>query len=57
MKKVKVDKRFAGMMTNDKFKVISKVDKYGRKIDNPKQNKELKEYYQMEMEEEQSIPQ
>jgi hypothetical protein len=33
MKKVKVDKRFAGMMTKKKFKVVSEVDKYGRKVE------------------------
>lgn len=42
MKKVKVDSRFAGMMTKDKFKVVSNVDKYGRKIKNTGENKELK---------------
>lgn len=51
MKKVKVDKRFSGMMTKEKFKVVSKVDKYGRRVQNPKENKELKEYYEMEEEE------
>lgn len=48
MKKVKVDKRFAGMLTNNKFKVVSDVDKYGRKVEDPEQNKELKEYYEMD---------
>ena len=42
MKKIKVDSRFAGMMTKDKFKVVSNVDKYGRKIKNTGENKELK---------------
>lgn len=47
MRKVRVDKRFAGMLTNNQFKVVTEVDKYGRRVDEPGQNKELKEYYEM----------
>ena len=55
MRKVKVDQRFAGMLTKKKFKVVAEVDKYGRKVKEQDQNKELKEYYQMEEEEPQEF--
>jgi hypothetical protein len=32
IQKVKIDKRFNRMMTDDRFKLVTNVDKYGRKI-------------------------
>lgn len=43
--KVKIDKRFSRMMTDDTFKLVTKVDKYGRRIETAKQNQELKDFY------------
>lgn len=39
------------MMTDDRFKLVTSVDKYGRKIVPSKENQELKELYYRDEEE------
>ncbi len=43
VKKVAIDKRFKKKLNSKKFNVVSKVDKYGRKVKS--QDKTMKEYY------------
>lgn len=44
--KVKIDKRFAKMMSDPEFKISSTVDKYGRAADPDNDQREhLKDYY------------
>ncbi|XP_013108507.2 ESF1 homolog isoform X2 [Stomoxys calcitrans] len=50
-RKVKIDKRFEGMFTNDKFKVKYTVDKYGRRL-NKSTSEDLKKYYELNSSEE-----
>ncbi|XP_075154791.1 ESF1 homolog [Haematobia irritans] len=45
-RKVKIDKRFEGMFTNDKFKVKYTVDKYGRRV-NKSTSEDLRKYYEL----------
>lgn len=45
-RKVKIDKRFQGMFTNDKFKVKYTVDKYGRRV-NKSNSEDLRKYYEL----------
>ncbi|XP_073830292.1 ESF1 homolog [Musca autumnalis] len=45
-RKVKIDKRFQGMFTNDKFQVKYTVDKYGRRV-NKSNADDLKKYYEL----------
>jgi hypothetical protein len=33
IKKVEIDDRFKSVLTNKKFNVVAKVDKYGRRVD------------------------
>ncbi len=42
--KVKIDKRFEGMFKKKEFNVVSKVDKYGRKLKKT-DNHALQNYY------------
>ena len=49
--KVAVDKRFSKMLKDKSFSSSSKFDRYGRKTDQDNVNNELKEYYYMEGEE------
>ncbi|XP_068141375.1 ESF1 homolog [Drosophila tropicalis] len=46
-RKVKIDKRFEGMFTDDKFKVKYTVDKYGRPI-NKSNAEDLKKFYELD---------
>lgn len=32
LKKVEIDDRFKGLLTDKKFNIVAKVDKYGRKV-------------------------
>ena len=45
IKKVEIDQRFKGMLTDKKFNIVNKVDKYGRKID--KSDNAMKKYYKL----------
>uniref|UniRef100_A0A1I8N4A4 Uncharacterized protein n=1 Tax=Musca domestica TaxID=7370 RepID=A0A1I8N4A4_MUSDO len=45
-RKVKIDKRFEGMFTNDKFQVKYTVDKYGRRV-NRSNADDLRKYYEL----------
>ncbi|XP_061390115.1 ESF1 homolog [Musca vetustissima] len=45
-RKVKIDKRFQGMFTNEKFKVKYTVDKYGRRV-NKSNADDLRKYYEL----------
>lgn len=45
-RKVKIDKRFQGMFTEDKFKVKYTVDKYGRRV-NKSNADDLRKYYEL----------
>lgn len=47
-KKFKIDSRFSKVLSDPKFKVVAQVDKYGRKIDAPKGNKEMEDFYYVE---------
>ena len=44
-RKVEIDDRFKSMLTDKKFNIVSKVDKYGRKVD--KQDKLMQNFYRM----------
>ncbi|XP_020801760.1 pre-rRNA-processing protein esf1 [Drosophila serrata] len=46
-RKVKIDKRFQGMFTDDKFKVKYTVDKYGRPV-NKSNAEDLRKYYELD---------
>lgn len=50
-RKVKIDKRFQGMFTDDKFKVKYTVDKYGRPV-NKTNAEDLRKYYELDENEE-----
>lgn len=52
-KKLKIDKRFQGMFTNEKFNIKYTVDKYGRKINNNASN-DLRKFYDLQSENESS---
>ncbi|XP_004524898.1 ESF1 homolog [Ceratitis capitata] len=45
-RKVKIDKRFQSMFTDDKFKVKYTVDKYGRRV-NKSNAEDLRKYYEL----------
>ncbi|KAH8345093.1 hypothetical protein KR059_004692 [Drosophila kikkawai] len=45
-RKVKIDKRFQGMFTDDKFKVKYTVDKYGRPV-NKSNAEDLRKFYEL----------
>jgi hypothetical protein len=47
LKKVEIDGRFQKMFTDKKFNVVSKVDKYGRKV-TTEDKFALQNYYQQE---------
>jgi len=49
VKKVELDARFKPMLQSKKFNQVSKVDKYGRKVD--KQDTSVAKYYSLEGEE------
>jgi len=51
-RKFKIDPRFGQVLSDPRFKTIGKVDKYGRKVEVPKSNKEMEEFYYMENDEE-----
>ncbi|XP_016998640.2 uncharacterized protein [Drosophila takahashii] len=46
-RKVKIDKRFQGMFTEDKFKVKYTVDKYGRPV-NKSNAEDLRKFYELD---------
>lgn len=46
-RKVKIDKRFQGMFTDEKFKVKYTVDKYGRPV-NKSNAEDLRKYYELD---------
>ncbi|XP_016937091.2 ESF1 homolog [Drosophila suzukii] len=46
-RKVKIDKRFKGMFTDDKFKVKYTVDKYGRPV-NKSNSEDLRKFYELD---------
>ncbi|XP_034670347.1 pre-rRNA-processing protein esf1 [Drosophila subobscura] len=46
-RKVKIDKRFQGMFTDDKFKVKYTVDKYGRPV-NTSNAEDLRKFYELD---------
>jgi len=46
-RKVKIDKRFQGMFTDDKFKVKYTVDKYGRPV-NKSNAEDLRKFYELD---------
>ncbi|KAH8394486.1 hypothetical protein KR222_011838 [Zaprionus bogoriensis] len=46
-RKVKIDKRFQGMFTDEKFKVKYTVDKYGRPV-NKSNSEDLRKYYELD---------
>lgn len=46
-RKVKIDKRFEGMFTDEKFKVKYTVDKYGRPV-NKSNAEDLRKYYELD---------
>ena len=52
--KVQIDKRFSKMLKDSSFNATSSIDRYGRKVDPNNFNNELKEYYYMEDEKEES---
>jgi len=54
-RKFKIDPRFGQVLSDPRFKTVGKVDKYGRKLEIPKTNKEMEEFYYMEDEEENNI--
>jgi hypothetical protein len=47
-RKFKIDPRFGQVLSDSRFKTVSKVDKYGRKVDVPKTNKEMENFYYLE---------
>ncbi|XP_016948500.1 ESF1 homolog [Drosophila biarmipes] len=52
-RKVKIDKRFKGMFTDDKFKVKYTVDKYGRPV-NKTNAEDLRKFYELDENESES---
>ncbi|KAI8879213.1 hypothetical protein K501DRAFT_325646 [Backusella circina FSU 941] len=50
--KVKIDKRFASMMTSNDFSSAPRVDKYGRRLKQDTAEKDLKRFYQLESDDE-----
>ncbi|KAH8245589.1 hypothetical protein KR032_012252 [Drosophila birchii] len=46
-RKVKIDKRFQGMFTDDKFKVKYTIDKYGRPV-NKSNSEDLRKFYELD---------
>ena len=44
-RKVEIDDRFKSMMTDKRFNIVAKVDKYGRKVD--KQDKLMQNFYRL----------
>lgn len=51
-KKVKIDKRFQSMFSDERFNVKHVVDKYGRKVQQKSESEELRKYYELGSEEE-----
>ena len=47
-RKFKIDARFKPVLSDPRFKTVGEVDKYGRKIDVPKNNKEMEDLYALE---------
>lgn len=45
VKKVEIDNRFKSVLSDKKFNVVSKVDKYGRKV--KKQDNTMKKFYKL----------
>lgn len=52
-RKVKIDKRFQQMFTNDRFKVKYTVDKYGRRV-NKSTEDDLRKYYELQSSDDES---
>lgn len=48
LKKIQIDDRFKSVLDDKKFNVVSKVDKYGRKVN--KEDKSMKKFYQKKLE-------
>lgn len=46
-KKIKIDKRFAGMFNDEKFNVKYSIDKYGRRLGTTSSSNDMKKYYEM----------
>ena len=46
--KVKIDKRFSKMLNDPSFKTTSKIDRYGRTVNQQDENKQLNQYYYMD---------
>uniref|UniRef100_A0A1Q3F0I4 Uncharacterized protein n=1 Tax=Culex tarsalis TaxID=7177 RepID=A0A1Q3F0I4_CULTA len=51
-KKVKIDKRFQSMFSDERFNVKHVVDKYGRKVQQKAESEELRKYYELGSDEE-----
>lgn len=47
-RKFKIDDRFGKVLSDSRFKTVGKVDKYGRKVEVPKHNKEMENFYYLE---------
>lgn len=45
IKKVEIDDRFKSVLTNRKFNIVAKVDKYGRRVD--KEDKSMQQFYKI----------
>lgn len=43
--KTKIEDRFKGVFTDDRFKIVGKTDKYGRELVASETNKEMDDYY------------
>ena len=55
IRKTKVDERFQHMFKNKDFMHVTEVDRYGRKIENSKKNKELLDLYYNDSNESENI--
>ncbi len=54
-RKIALDNRFKGMLTDKRFSSSAKFDKHGRKVTPSKVNKELKELYETSDQEDKEV--
>lgn len=54
-RKFKIDARFKPVLSDPRFKMVGEVDKYGRKNEVPKNNKEMENLYALEDDEQEDL--